>query len=388
MFAAYPGDIVFSKIDARGGAIGMLPPTIAKAVVTTEFPVFVGDPEKLDSGFVQRVLRTGGFLQALRSKATGTSGRKRITPEAFLDLRVPLPTFDEQRALVAAYSAAMAEAAAKERAADAAETKAMADFEVALGFAPPVPLPDRPVFVASFKDFDRWSHEGVLRRITGGTANMAPWPIVCFRDIVEGIAVGWSPKCLARPAAPGEWGVMKLSAITSGRFRPDQNKALPPNTTSRLELQVKAGDVLITRGSGVTRLVGSTALVGDDPPAKLMICDLIFRVTFDKARIDPRYLTNVLRTSDLRRQIEARRTGAAPMMQKITNSGLNSLTFPLPALDDQRALIDALEIWQVEAARLRAEAAAIRDAARVAFEKAVYAAELVDDRAIEAPVRE
>ena len=44
----------------------------------------------------------------------------------------------------------------------------MADFEAALGFAPPLPLPDRPVFVASFKDFDRWSHEGVLRRIVEG----------------------------------------------------------------------------------------------------------------------------------------------------------------------------------------------------------------------------
>jgi hypothetical protein len=33
-FAAYPGDIVFSKIDARSGAIGVLPPEIDRAVVT------------------------------------------------------------------------------------------------------------------------------------------------------------------------------------------------------------------------------------------------------------------------------------------------------------------------------------------------------------------
>ena len=31
MFAAYPGDIVFSKIDARSGAIGVLPPEISKS---------------------------------------------------------------------------------------------------------------------------------------------------------------------------------------------------------------------------------------------------------------------------------------------------------------------------------------------------------------------
>ena len=376
MFAVYPGDIVFSKIDARSGAIGMLPASIPKGVVTPEFPVFVADPAKLDSGFVQRVLRTGGFLKALKSKATGTSGRKRISPESFLDLRIPLPDLSEQQAIVAAYDTALKDAAAKVQAADAAEAKAMADFEAALGFAPATPLPDKPIFIASFKDLDRWSHEGVLRRITGGAVGTSSWPVVRLGEVVDDIAVGWSPKCLERRAEAGEWGVLKLSAITSGRFRPDENKALPAKMTPRPDLEVKAGDVLITRGSGVTRLVGSTTLVGDPAPAKLMICDLIFRVAFGKKpRALPAYVAEVLRTSDLRRQIEERRTGAAPMMQKITKSGLNSLTFPLPPLDDQRALIKALDAGRADAARLRAEEIAARANAWAAFEAAVYAAD-------------
>lgn len=376
MFAVYPGDIVFSKIDAHSGAIGMLPASIPKAVVTPEFPVFVADSGKLDSGFVQRVLRTGGFLKDLRSKATGTTGRKRISPEAFLDLRVPLPDLPEQQAIVAAYDAALSEAAGKEKAADAAEAKAMADFEAALGFAPPVPLPDRPIFVASFKDLDRWSHDAVLRRVNGSVAATTTWPSVRLGEVVGDIAVGWSPKCLERAAAIGEWGVLKLSAITSGRFRPDENKALPAKTVPRPELEVKPGDVLITRGSGLTRLVGSTTLVDADAPPRLMICDLIFRVIFnEKSRVIPAYVTDILRTSHLRRQIEERRTGAAPMMQKITKSALNSLTFPLPPIDDQRALIEALNAGRAEAAALRAEAATTSANAWRAFEASVYAAD-------------
>jgi type I restriction enzyme S subunit len=103
MFAAYPGDIVFSKIDARSGAIGVLPSDITKAVVTPEFTVFVPDPARLDGEFARLILRTGGFLAALRAKASGTSGRKRVTPEAFLDLRIPLPPLPEQQAVVTAY---------------------------------------------------------------------------------------------------------------------------------------------------------------------------------------------------------------------------------------------------------------------------------------------
>ncbi len=376
MFAVYPGDIVFSKIDARSGAIGMLPASIPKGVVTPEFPVFVADPAKLDGGFVHRILRTGGFLKALRSKATGTSGRKRISPEAFLDLRIPFPDLAEQQAIVAAYDVALKAVADKEQAAEAAEAKAMSDFEAALGFALATPLPDRPIFIASFKDIDRWGHESVLRRISGSTPGTSSWPVVRLGEVVDDIAVGWSPKCLERSAEAGEWAVLKLSAITSGRFRPEENKALPAKIKPRPDLEVKAGDVLITRGSGVTRLVGSTTLVGDSAPAKLMICDLIFRVAFgDQPRALPAYVAEVLRTSDLRRQIEDRRTGAAPMMQKITKSGLNSLTFPLPPIADQRTLIASLNAGRAEASRLRTEAAAARVHAWNVFETAVYAAD-------------
>lgn len=374
MFAVYPGDIVFSKIDARSGAIGMLPASIPKGVVTPEFPVFVADPAKLDSGFVQRVLRTGGFLKALRSKATGTSGRKRITPESFLDLRIPLPDLAEQKAIVAAYDAALKEAAAKEQAADAAETKAMTDFEAALGFAPAAPLPDKPIFIAKFKDLDRWSHEGVLRRITGGAVGTSSWPTVRLGDVIADLENGWSPKCLDRPAALGEWGVLKLGAVSFGIFNELENKALPSHLKPRPALEVKPGEVLVSRAN-IARLVGATALIHKTQP-QLLLCDKIFRMVWrKKSPISPEFVTEVLRIGDVRRQIETKLTGTSPTMKNISKPSLLSLTFPLPPLNEQRALVKALDAGRADAARLRAEATAARANAWAAFEGAVYAAE-------------
>ena len=129
MFAAYPGDIVFSKIDARSGAIGMLPPEIGKAVVTAEFPIFTGDPARLEGEFVKMVLRTGGFMEALRRRASGTSGRKRITPEAFEELCIPLPPLDEQRAIVFAHRVALDRATHLESEAHQSEARAIEAFE-------------------------------------------------------------------------------------------------------------------------------------------------------------------------------------------------------------------------------------------------------------------
>jgi type I restriction enzyme S subunit len=375
MFAVYPGDIVFSKIDARNGAIGMLPASIAKAVVTPEFPVFIADPTKLDSGFVQRVLRTGGFLKALRSKATGTSGRKRISPENFLNLRIPLPDLAEQQAIVAAYDAALKDAAAKEQAAEAVEAKAMADFEAALGFGAPMPLPERPIFVASFKDIDRWSHESVLSRITGGATGTTSWPVLRLGEVIADLENGWSPKCLDRPAEPSEWGVLKLGAVSFGYFNETENKALPSHLKPRPALEVKPGEALISRAN-ISRLVGATALIRETRP-QLLLCDKIFRMVWrKKSPVTPEFVTEVLRIGDVRRQIETKLTGTSPTMKNISKPSLLSLTFPVPPLDDQRALIAAFDAGRAEAARLRNEAAAARAAAWTAFEAVVYTAEL------------
>ena len=332
MFAAYPGDIVFSKIDARSGAIGMLPPEIEKAVVTAEFPVFTGDPTRLEGEFVKLVLRTGGFIEALRRRASGTSGRKRITPEALQDLCIPLPPLDEQRTMVSAHRTALERADGLEREADETEARVMAAFEAALGFEAPVPLPDWPVFAASFKDLDRWSHEAALRRtVEGDAARSSPYPIVRLGDVIADLIVGWSPRCLNRPTHNDEWGVLKLSAVTLGYFKPSENKALPTKMEPRQELEVKRGDVLVARGSGMTRLVGASVFVANEPPSKMIICDLIFRVIFkEESDIQPAFLAAMLATSELRGQIEERRTGAAPMMQKITKTALMSLRLPLP----------------------------------------------------------
>ena len=380
--AAYPGDIVFSKIDARSGAIGVLPPEIGKAVVTTEFPVFTADPARLNGEFVKLVLRTGGLLEALRRKSSGTSGRKRITPDSFQDLRIPLPPLSDQQAIVAAYRAALDRATAMEAEAAEIEAEATETFETALGFPPPTPLPNRPVFVARYRDLDRWGHEPALRRTVSGTPVAPRFPPWELGDLVDDVAVGWSPKCLEYSKQGEEWGVLKLSAVTGSYFKPEENKALRPSLKSKPALEVKKGDVLITRGSGVTRLVGAAMYIEAEPMNHLMICDLIFRVLFKEAsKIEPAFLAVVLGTSELRSQIEDQRTGAAPMMQKITKTVLMGLTFPLPPVPIQQSMIKALGDARTKATGLRADAAALRAQAWTEFEAAVYAVEDVEEAA-------
>lgn len=369
-----PNDLVLSKIDLKNGAVGILPADWSNAVVTTHFAVYEPDTTRVFPLYLRYLVQTAEFKRWLWANRSGADGRTEVKLPVFEDLEIPLPDLSEQQAIVVAYDSALKEAAAKEQAADAAEAHAMADFEAALGFAPATPLPDKPVFIASFKDLDRWSHEGVLRRITGGAVGTSSWPTVRLGDVIADLENGWSPKCLDRPAEPGEWGVLKLGAVSFGIFNEQENKALPSNLKPRPALEVKPGEVLVSRAN-IARLVGATALIHTTRP-HLLLCDKIFRMVWrKKSSITPEFVTEVLRIGDVRRQIETKLTGTSPTMKNISKPSLLSLIFPLPPLDDQRALIKALDAGRADAARLRAEANATRASAWAAFEGAVYAAE-------------
>jgi hypothetical protein len=101
LFHARPGDVVYSKIDVRHGAIGVVPATVENAAVTAEFPVYVIDTTVALPEYVKLLFRTSCFREELASKVSGASGRKRINPDQLEATQVPLPEPGEQRWIVA-----------------------------------------------------------------------------------------------------------------------------------------------------------------------------------------------------------------------------------------------------------------------------------------------
>jgi len=204
--------------------------------------------------------------------------------------------------------------------------------------------------------------------------------MVKMGDVIADLENGWSPNCLGRMAEPEEWGVLKLGAVSFGTFNETENKALPKHLKPRPYLEVKTGQILISRAN-VTRLVGTITLIGETRD-RLMLCDKIFRVVpMDPAPIDPVFLTEVLRLSDLRRQIESKVTGTSPTMKNISKPALLGLTFPLPPLPEQQKMVQALTDARTSGVQKREDAVQARAQAWANFEAAVYAAEDVQDAA-------
>ena len=100
LFLAEAGDVVYSKIDVRNGAIGIVPDTLPSVAVSSEFPVYHVQPDIALPRYIELLVRTEGFRRQINSLISGTSGRKRVYPADLEEIKVPLPDLDIQGAIV------------------------------------------------------------------------------------------------------------------------------------------------------------------------------------------------------------------------------------------------------------------------------------------------
>ncbi len=110
----HAGQFIMSKIDARNGAYGIVPAELEGAIVTNDFPVFDVDTKKIIPQFLVLVSTTDKFVEFARKCSSGTTNRKRIDIDAFLNQQIPLPSKEEQEKILEEYNSCIQTALKKE----------------------------------------------------------------------------------------------------------------------------------------------------------------------------------------------------------------------------------------------------------------------------------
>lgn len=100
LFWADAGDIIYSKIDCRNGAIGIIPNEFTRVAVTSEFPVYRSRGPDYLVEYIWLVFQTRHFLDYINGMVSGASGRKRVQPDELESVAIPIPERSVQRAIV------------------------------------------------------------------------------------------------------------------------------------------------------------------------------------------------------------------------------------------------------------------------------------------------
>ena len=156
------GQFLFSKIDARNGAFGIVPKELDGAVVTAEFPLFTVNTEKVIPEFLLLVMTSDEMTSYIKSMAQGSTNRKRLDVATFLNIQVPLPTMDEQKRMMAEYAEMQKKVSKIEKEQDDLPEKIQKEvFDKTNSIIKRNEHKQR-LNVSLFKDMDTWSVENAL----------------------------------------------------------------------------------------------------------------------------------------------------------------------------------------------------------------------------------
>lgn len=163
-------------------------------------------------------------------------------------------------------------------------------------------------------------------------SNPFRWDKILLNECLESIDNGKSFVCDSVARVGENPAILKLSAVTYGVYKPEENKSILDEKDFVESAEVYEGDLLFTR-KNTPELVGMAAYVVSTPP-KLMMPDLIFRLNTKKS-CNKIFLWQLINHDLFRGQIQNIASGSAKSMSNISKERLGNLSIYLPPIELQ-----------------------------------------------------
>lgn len=103
-FLISEGQFLLSKIDARNGAFGVVPEVLDGGIITSNFWTFDVDYNIINPHYLALLTTTEAFVQFCEQASNGTTNRHYLQEPLFLNIKVPVPSLEEQNKLVEEYN--------------------------------------------------------------------------------------------------------------------------------------------------------------------------------------------------------------------------------------------------------------------------------------------
>jgi type I restriction enzyme S subunit len=183
--------------------------------------------------------------------------------------------------------------------------------------------------------------------------NPKRWPLAPLGSVIERLDAGWSANGEPRQRSVDEYGVLKVSAVTYGVFKPQEHKAVPASAIDRELVTPRAGDMLLSRAN-TREMVAATCLVERDEP-KLFLPDKLWRVVPLTGATSAPYLRFLLADHGFRARLANTATGTSGSMFNVSMDKLRALRGPIPPFPLQQRFADM--VWKALRAKARCEVA-------------------------------
>jgi type I restriction enzyme S subunit len=99
--ATKAGDLLVAEIDAKVGGVGIVPPELSGAIVSSHYFLYEIDETICHPNYLEYYIRSGAVEEQFQEFVRGSTNYASIRAHHTLELQIPLPPLDEQRRIVA-----------------------------------------------------------------------------------------------------------------------------------------------------------------------------------------------------------------------------------------------------------------------------------------------
>lgn len=327
------GDVLVSTVRPNLNAVAVVPPELDGATASTGFTV-LRPAAQLNGRYLFHWLRSPTFVADMARKATGAS-YPAVSDRIIKESTLPAPSLDKQHRIAAILDHADTLRVERRRALAHLDALPQAIFHRMFGD------PDDATAAVPFGD---------IATLSGG------------RNLVADDS-----------SADSAYRVLKISAVTTGQFRPEESKPLPSDYTPPTTHLVRQGDLLMSRAN-TAELVGAVAYVHSTPDS-LALPDKVWRFAWRDPHSSPLFYQALMQTPTIRRRISRLASGTGGSMKNISKAKLDQM--PVPHVEICRQQEFARLVCDVKQRRAKTVAAvATHDALFASLQTRAFKGEL------------
>lgn len=157
------GQFMLSKIDARNGAFGVVPKKLDGGIITGNFWTFDVDCNIINPHYLALLTTTEAFIQFCEQASNGTTNRHYLQEQLFLNIKVPVPSLEDQNNIVKSYNNIMSFIKMEEMKVVDIDLRATVCVRKSLGIAAyPEHIEKELIHYNYYSSIDSWSVSQIL----------------------------------------------------------------------------------------------------------------------------------------------------------------------------------------------------------------------------------
>lgn len=159
-----------------------------------------------------------------------------------------------------------------------------------------------------------------------------------INEIVAGSSYGGEQKEFLKD---DEFGVLKVSAVTWGIFKPKEFKVINKKDIKGEIVHPSKGDLLFSRAN-TRELVGATCIVDNDYP-KLFLPDKLWNLKLNEIELNKVFVHFLFQNKTFKNTLTREASGTSGSMLNISMEKLRNVKFPKPPIEHQTQFAEIVE---------------------------------------------